>query len=108
MSQHHSAPRYTVEYTSPDVIRQKFNQSQYPAWIKNRTLVPTIVRDAPVKDPKRRREPLGTRSQFIRYVDRSGQWLVEVHQYLRPDATLGASGNPDPKRLRIGHTIYAI
>jgi len=30
-----------------------------------------------------------------------------VHQYLRSDGTLGASGQPDPKRIVIGNVVYA-
>jgi hypothetical protein len=43
---------------------------------------------------------------MIRYYDSHGQWLVEVHQYLRPDNTIGASGKAEPKRLRLGRDIY--
>lgn len=77
-------------------------------WIENGTLIPDVVRDTPLSQPQRKGEPPGTRSQFIRYLDRGGQWVVEIHQYLRPDGTLGGSGKRDPKRLRIGNTIYAV
>jgi hypothetical protein len=32
--------------------------------------------------------------------------LAVVHRYLRTDGTLGASGRPDPKRLREGGILY--
>ena len=53
-------------------------------------------------------EPLGTLSQVIEYYDAAGQMQVMVHQYLRPDGSIGASGRPDPKWLRHeGEILYA-
>jgi hypothetical protein len=43
-------------------------------------------------------EPEGTLSQMVAYYE-SGRRIAIVHQYLRPDGTLGASGRPDPKQL---------
>ncbi len=102
-------PRRTkTEYVVQAIIRQKFNESQYPEMIAKGELVPMYLHDKQLKDPSIRRfpEPDGTRSQMIRYVDKDGKWLVEVHQYLRPDGTLGASGKSDPKRLKINDKIY--
>ena len=36
---------------------------------------------------------------MVRYLDADGNVVAMVHQYLLPDGTLGASGNPDPKWL---------
>jgi hypothetical protein len=71
-----------------------FNESQYPDMIARGQLVPEYLRDYQLKAPEKRKypEPYGTRSQTIRYYDSNGQWVVEIHQYLRPDKTLGASG----------------
>ena len=43
-------------------------------------------------------EPFCTRSQMVSYRD-GAQEIARVHQYLRTDGTIGASGKPDPKRL---------
>lgn len=51
-------------------------------------------------------EPAGTRSQMVSYRDANGDEVARVHQYLRPDGTLGASGRPDPKRLFYNGVIY--
>lgn len=51
-------------------------------------------------------EPSCTRSQYVRYVDSDGRMVAEVHRYLRPDGTIGASGVPDPKRISFGGTLY--
>lgn len=53
-------------------------------------------------------EPFCTRSQSITYFDSDGNVIAKVHQYLREDGTIGASGKPDPKRLRIGDTVYIV
>jgi len=54
-------------------------------------------------------QPPGTRSQIVRYFRRSDDLMVAiVHQYLRPDGTLGASGLPDPKWLRDGDRILIL
>ena len=97
-----------VKRVAPIIIRQKFDNSQYPAMIEKGELVPKYLRDKRLQNPSERRhpEPEGTRSQYVRYSDAKGRWCVEVHQYLRPDGTLGATGQRDPKRLRIGNIIY--
>ena len=69
-------------------------------------LVPHIIKDKVLQNSSLRGEPEGTRSQVIRYLDPAGQWVVVIHQYLRPNGSLGASGKPDPKRLKIGETIF--
>lgn len=51
--------------------------------------------------PSAANQPPGTRSQMISYRDASDKEIARVHQYLKPDGTLGASGRPDPKRLLI-------
>ena len=51
-------------------------------------------------------EPFCTRSQTITYRDRDGRRIAIVHQYLRQDGTLGASGAPDPKKLWQDGVVY--
>lgn len=53
-------------------------------------------------------EPYCTRSQMISYRDASDNEVARVHQYLRPDGTIGASGKPDPKRLFLDGTLYRL
>ena len=53
-------------------------------------------------------EPFCTYSQMISYRDASDNEIARVHQYLRPDGTLGASGKPDPKRLFVDGTLYRL
>lgn len=51
-------------------------------------------------------EPYCTRSQLIAYIDRAGREVARVHQYLKPDGTLGASGKPDPKSVLFSLKLY--
>jgi hypothetical protein len=53
-------------------------------------------------------QPAGTLSQVVIYLDADGFEIARVHQYLRPDGTLGASGRPDPKRLFRDGVIYRL
>lgn len=98
-------PPERVKRVSRDTIRSIFNNSQYPGQISTGELLPQLIKDSVLQNPHLKNEPPGTRSQLIRYFNLGGQWVVEVHQYWRPNGTLGGSGNPDPKRLRIADTI---
>jgi hypothetical protein len=53
-------------------------------------------------------EPFCTYSQMVSYRDASDNEMARVHQYLRPDGTVGASGKPDPKRLFVDGTLYRL
>ena len=49
--------------------------------------------------PPRADEPICTRSQIIAYLDAEGRRVAVVHQFVRQDGSIGASGRPDPKML---------
>jgi len=68
-------------------------------------LRPHYLRNNHLKEPERVNEPLCTWGQTIRYLDDQGQWVVEVSRYFRTGGRIGGSGQPDPKRLRIGNLI---
>jgi hypothetical protein len=51
-------------------------------------------------------EPYCTRSQMVGYYKATGGRVALVHQYLRPDGTVGASGRPDPKALVVDGVLY--
>jgi hypothetical protein len=53
-------------------------------------------------------EPYCTHSQMISYRDAENNEVARVHQYLRPDNSIGASGKPDPKRIFIGGILYRL
>ena len=44
-------------------------------------------------------EPVCTKSQLVAYLNQFGKKVALVHQYVRIDGTIGASGRPDPKEV---------
>ena len=46
-----------------------------------------------------------SRSQAVRYYNDVHRLIAVVHQIRSPDGTLGASGRPDPKYLRLEDRI---
>jgi hypothetical protein len=45
---------------------------------------------------------------MLAYWTQDGQLLALVHQYLRPDGTIGGSGKPDPKRILANDKLLAV
>lgn len=56
--------------------------------------------------PLKSGQPLCTRSQMVAYFNANKQEVARVHQYKRPDGSIGASGRPDPKRVLVDGVIY--
>ena len=99
-------PPHKIKRVAPEIMREEFNRSQYQTMITRGLFKSEFLRNAHLKDPQKVGEPYCTRSQVLRYKNKSGLWIVEVFQYLRPDNTIGASGQPDPKRLRVRNTVF--
>ena len=53
-------------------------------------------------------EPFCTRSLLLSYRDQGNNEVARVHQYIRPDGQLGATGQPDPKLLFEDGVLYYI
>lgn len=79
-------------------MRRIFNQGRYWERAQQGEFNTTVVRQSH-PSPLGAGQPFCTLSQMVSYRDRSGREVARVHQYLRPDGSLGASGRPDPKRL---------
>jgi hypothetical protein len=103
----HSRSQLPVEWVDEEVIRQYFNDSQFHERAKSGALVTRIKRNSHCLRPPAG-EPFCTHSQIVYYYTRNGDLLAIVHQYLRPDGTIGASGLPDPKRLVLQDRIIAV
>lgn len=95
------------EWVTPQIIRQIFNDSQFYEKSLSGEISSKLKRNSH-PDPTPKGEPYCTHSQIVYYYEHSGKPLAIVHQYLRPDGTLGASGRPDPKRLYLGDRIISI
>lgn len=102
-----STPPYPIEEVTEDEIRQAFNDGQFWDKAQSGELIPATLRSNHLKRPGRK-GPLCTRSELIVYYTSDRQPVAWVHQYLRPDGTLGGSGRPDPKRLVIEGRIMAV
>ena len=95
-------PRQRV---SPQEVRRRFNEGR--SWQRAQAGEFTQVVDDEC-NPGSPAEPPGTRSPMVAYLDATGQRIALVHQYLRPDGTLGGSGRPDPKLLVEGGVAYDV
>ncbi|MDP9236351.1 MAG: hypothetical protein M3P30_02960 [Chloroflexota bacterium] len=94
-----------IRVVSARELRLIFNNGGYWQKAKAGALREVIIRDGHPSAPKAN-EPFCTRSQTIIYQDKLDQWIAVVHQYLRQDGSLGASGAPDPKRLLHEGTLF--
>lgn len=84
-----------------------FNEGKYWEQVKQGTLRSVLVANNHPSSP-RAKVPVCTRSQYRIYVNQNGVKVAAVHQYLRPDGTLGASGRPDPKELLLNGVLYIL
>jgi len=84
-----------------------FNEGKYWERLQSGEFRPVLLED---RHPSLMlaNEPFCTHSQMVSYRDAKDNEIARVHQYLRPDRTIGASGKPDPKRLLIGDTLYRL
>lgn len=94
-----------VRWCSARHLRRLFNEGGI--WERARAGELTqIVQKERHPSPPRAAEPPCTRSQIITYHDRDGRRVALVHQYIRPDGSIGASGMPDPKELVVEGVLY--
>ena len=102
-----SSGKNQIEWVSKDIIRQIFNEKKLFEQAQTGQLVMYVKRNSHPTNPPPPGEPLCTWSQIIYYYTHDGNPVAIVHQYLRPDGTLGASGLPDPKRIFIEGRIVS-
>jgi hypothetical protein len=89
-------------------LRRMFNEGRYWERLKKGELA---AFPAGNRHPAPPFEPYCTVSQTVHYYTRSRPLpakVAVVHQYLRPDGTLGASGKPDPKAIIQDDTMYIL
>ena len=88
-------------------MRQRFNEGRY--W-ERAQIGELRIKEWDSRHPSlpAANEPYCTRSLMLSYLDQDDNEVARVHQYLRPDGTVGASGRPDPKRLYEGGILYRL
>ena len=96
-----------IQWVTEETIRKYFNEGQFLERVRSGELT-TILKRNSHPDPPPTGESLCTRSQIVYYYALDGHAVAVVHQYLRPDGTIGASGLPDPKRLILRDRIISV
>ena len=84
-----------------------FNEGRYWENTQDGTFTAVVKKSRHPSLP-RANVPHCTHSQIVLYLDGQGVEVALVHQYLRPDGSIGASGKPDPKRLVKDGKMYKI
>jgi hypothetical protein len=88
-------------------MQQRFNDGKYWERCKSGEFT-AVVMESRHPSLTAASEPFCTQSQMISYRDADNTEIARVHQYLRTDGSLGASGKPDPKRLFEDGILYRL
>lgn len=89
-------------------MRAIFNHDGYWERLKSGELSAVVLEERHPTFPDAN-EPFCTWSRSISYRERqTDQEVARVHQYDRPDGTIGASGLPDPKRILKDGILYRL
>ena len=86
-------------------MRQLFIDEVWPRAQRGELTLELMAESHP--SPPRASLPICTRSQILACFQPDGVKVAIVHQYLRPDGSLGASG-PDPKRLLRNGVLFIV
>jgi hypothetical protein len=98
-------PPPTVRITVKE-IQEKFNKGKYWERMRSGEFTSVVLEEGRPQAKVVEQEPIGTVSQMVSYRDANNDEVARVHQYVRPDGSIGASGLPDPKRLLEGGVLY--
>lgn len=98
---------FSIRRVTPAELRRLFNDGGYWNRAKSGKLTEKLYREGH-PSPSKSGEPPCTRSQILAYFDENGRQVAIVHQYLRKDGSLGASGRPDPKKLFHDDVLYLL
>jgi hypothetical protein len=84
-------------------LRKMFNDGEY--WERTKT-GELVALEGASRHPGPPFEPFCTVSQSVHYYSHDAKKVAVVHQYLRPDGTIGGSGQPDPKAIFRDGILY--
>jgi hypothetical protein len=96
---------YPVKIVSKDELRQLFNEQRYWERAEAQEFRQQILKDGHPSPPLAK-EPFCTKSQIVAYINRYGKQVATVHQYRRPDGSIGLSGRPDPTTVLFNLELY--
>jgi hypothetical protein len=100
-------PSVATQRVSQERLRQIFNEGQYWERVQAGEFRAVLLREAN-PDPIKSGQPVGTKSQILVYLDSNDIQVALVHQYFRPDGTLGGNGRPDPKKVLKDGVLYIL
>jgi hypothetical protein len=102
------SPRRGSRRVAPSELRRIFNEGGYLERVGSNELIEALESERPARPEAQ--QPLGTMSRMVWYyaVDSDGTLakVALVHEYRRPDGSIGGSGRPDPKRLIVDDEIW--
>jgi hypothetical protein len=90
---------------SEQELQRKFNRNDGGYNNRMHELEIVCVHDRPA-DPKSN-QVYGTRSKIVKFKE-NGMTVMTVHFFVKPDASLGASGKFDPKYLIVDGVAFYI
>src|SRR5437016_14262579 len=99
------APLRKVARVSAQKLREIFNRGQYWERTQQGEFREVVISSAPASSKSGQRP--GTKSEMIEYRSLT-QRVALVHQFTRPDGSIGGSGRPDPKAVLDGETLYIL
>lgn len=85
---------------------KRFNEGGYWEQIKSGELTEHVLESR--RSLTLTKETLEIQSQMVSYRNSMGEEVARVHQYLRSDGAIAASGKPDPKRLLQDGILYRL
>jgi hypothetical protein len=88
-----------IAIVSKRELRNRFNRGGFLERLESGALTAVVIASSHPSPPLAG-EPFCTHSQLVEYTTAQGAAVAIVHQYLRPNGTLGLSGLPDPKMIR--------
>ena len=95
-----------IKRITPEEMRKRFNEGGY--WekvLKGEWTVHTL--ESRISDALTD-ETVEITSVMLSYHNKNGVEVARVHQYMRPDQSIAASGRPDPKRLVQDGFLYRL
>jgi hypothetical protein len=102
-----SSPEPTREVDST-TLRALFREAQIDERLASGELTLIVKRGTERHARADTGEPPGTVSHVVVYLDGQGRAQAMAHEYLRPDGSIGASGQRDPKWLRFDGVVWRL
>src|SRR6266511_3588907 len=99
----------TKRRLNPYDLRRLFNEGYYIKRLTSQEFTAKSVRCKAVHPGNPNigpRIPIGSISQALQLLDANDDLVAEFHRYIRPEGTIGASGQNDPKRIAINNVRF--